>query len=183
MKKYTFLFLALIPFAAHAFDYYLEPSLGYQLSGKQEQTIANTDYEWSYNAPELGLKAGLAGMGFAGGLSVIQSLTYKSTLEKPAPKTTSDMSARHLGVFASFRFPILLKLWASYYFISDYKVKNGGTYKGNGFAVGAGYCMLPLMDLNLEFRNVTLDKFAGAKLIDDITAKELVFSVSVPISL
>jgi hypothetical protein len=188
MKKYAILFLALIPFVAHAFDFYLEPSLGYQLWGNQTQTVANTDYEWSYRAPELGLKAGLAGMGLAGGLTVIQTLTYEKKVEKPSNLTgKDDLSTRHLGVFASFRFPFLLKLWASYYFISDYKYKNGAnkdkSLKGNGFAVGAGYGLFPLVDLNLEFRDVTLNKFNGVKLNDEVAARELVFSVSVPLSL
>ena len=79
----------------------------------------------------------------------------------------------------------LLRFWGKYGLSSEYSVDGGSTsYTGSSFGVGAGFSILPLISLNLEYNFIQYDKNEnGVRLVTPIDVKELLLSVSVPFSL
>jgi hypothetical protein len=90
------------------------------------------------------------------------------------------------------RLPILLKLYAGYILnasgISSYSMNGASSQSakfdsGHGYKLGAGWTLFPLVDINLEYRNLTFDnwKLGGVKNNRNVTMGAWMVSVSVPI--
>ncbi len=105
-------------------------------------------------------------------------------------KSSDDnYNARMIGIFAGYRnqkTPV--KFWLTYYIDVEYNdsSSSGKTDKGNGYSIGIGYTGIDYIDINIEYRiiSVTLESFkditnAGASE-DDLNTQELILSISFP---
>ncbi|MDC0980423.1 hypothetical protein OAQ84_01670, partial [Bdellovibrionales bacterium] len=90
-----------------------------------------------------------------------------------------DITAKDLGVFAMFEFPILLRVWANYVFDATAAVSGISDTTGTALKLGVGYTGLPFVSLNFEIvkRNYTE---RGSSTID-LTSDTYFVSVGLPL--
>lgn len=124
--------------AAHA-GFFIEPFLGYAVSGKEDKGGSADIKGMDYGA-RLGATFAMFSIGaeYAGGAYEQDS------------SGGSDFDTTDIGLTFAFDFPIMIRLYASYYFKSEAK-SDALTEKGNGgYRIGIGYTGLPFVDINLE---------------------------------
>ena len=97
-----------------------------------------------------------------------------------------------MGAFVGFEFPILLRVFGTYYFSDEQETDSTNlttvsqkSSKGSGIALGAGYTGLPFLALNVEYRSFNHDESTNyngdtADLTTDNTFTEIMFSISLP---
>ncbi len=69
----------------------------------------------------------------------------------------------NLGAFIGYSFPILVRVYATYFFNSSIKDSNT-KYEGNTTRLGVGFSPLPFVDINLEYMTGTYDKVDGQSI-------------------
>jgi hypothetical protein len=167
--------LAFAP-SAHA-SLYLEPFLGY-LTGK-----TNGDPKYDVSGVDLGGRVGYSMLGFAVGGEVSRSDLSIDT------SPDIDFTPTNLGIFASFEFPILIRAYATYIFSSKGDYNSGGASaemdEGSGIRLGVGFTGLPFIAINLEYVDLSYDKFksGGASVGTDFQTKMYGINVSLPLDL
>jgi opacity protein-like surface antigen len=187
MKKILAALLVTFVCASAQASLYVEPYLGYRVSGSGKQKVLGSEDKYDFKGPVMGTRLGYGILGFSAGLEY--SLSSFDLEEDFGTKTKYETDGRDIGVFASFELPILFRVWATYHFSSQWKVKDGASkdkFKGNGFSLGAGYTGLPFVVLNLELKKLTFDEIAGVDLptagIDKFESTEIILSVSLPLN-
>lgn len=148
----TVLFLILL-FAQSAFASLLvEPYLGLNWVNKYDIDGGKT-----YNTgPGIayGGRLGLQKAGFQLGLDYMKTSSDMSNNDFKRNVTTTET-----GVFAGYRFPILIRVYAEYIFSAsgDTKIKDSSEdlKRGTGGKVGVGFTLLPFLDLNLDYRKIS----------------------------
>jgi opacity protein-like surface antigen len=172
----------------------IEPHLGYNISGTGDFNNEGIPFEIDYNGAQYGLKAGWQLLGFMVGLDY--------TLSNPEVETSAagfsgkdKFDTKELGVFAGYNLPILLRAWAGYYFDVTAETSGTGAYEagtelsGHTMELGIGFTGLPLVSLNLIYRNKAFDevkdstgttKLSGTQ---EVKASEIVLGVSLPLTL
>ncbi|MBI2520170.1 MAG: outer membrane beta-barrel protein [Bdellovibrio sp.] len=210
MKNWLLILLILLVLpAAHA-GVNIEPYLGYLIHNNEYKSTVtsalDTSYEYSYKTPLLGARLGYGMLGFSLGVDYSRSLgAFKFKQEKPASSAASDeYTNSNLGLYAGYKFPILIRVWGTYFLKNQLKLdKTGGAQdtddsveiNGKGFALGAGWTGLPFLAINLEYRSITYDEIkqrngttitlpyslGGATVTEKIKAKEIVLSASLPL--
>lgn len=173
----------------------IEPHLGYNISGSGDWTFEGTKIETDYSGAQYGLKAGWQLLGFMVGLDYTLSNPEVEFSVAGAGSSKNKMKSRELGVFAGYNLPILLRAWVGYYFDANSEADNDGFLSkgdeasGNTVELGVGFTGLPLVSLNLIYRNTTYDelkadgttlKLSGAEQIKN---SEIVLGVSLPLTL
>jgi len=172
----------------------IEPHIGYNVSGTGDFTWGGQKVETDYSGAQYGLRAGWQYLGFMLGMDYTMS---NPEVEFSAQGQTekNDMKNKELGVFAGYNLPILLRGWVGYYFNVKSEADNNGSFNkgdefsGNTMELGVGFTGLPLVSLNLMYRNVTLDEIktsAGTLKLSgnqEIKNSEIVFGVSIPFTL
>jgi hypothetical protein len=163
--------LAFAP-SAHA-SLYLEPFLGY-LTGK-----TTTGNKYDVSGTDLGGRVGFSTLGFAIGGELSRSDLSVDT------SPSADLTPTNLGVFASFEFPILIRAYATYIFSSKGDYAAGEVDEGSCFRLGVGFTGLPFIAINLEYVDLSYDKFkAGGVSVDsDLGLKMYGINVSLPLNL
>lgn len=154
----------------------VEPYLGYVVSGSDKGTPKT-----EFSGLEYGAKAGYSLVGVSFGADYNMSAT---TAEQTGA-TDTDFKGTNLGAFVGFEFPVLVKVWGSYYINSELKIDSGTTsgskYKGSGMGAGIGFKILPFVSLNLDYKKFTYDELAGVKLTTDVEVDWVVVGVSIPL--
>ncbi|MEK6624811.1 MAG: hypothetical protein AABY86_07575 [Bdellovibrionota bacterium] len=145
-------------------------------------------------------------LGLSLGLDYSQSLgAFKYKQDKPSTTTPSDEYTRNdLGLYVGYKFPLLFRVWGTYFLKNKMELDKSGTtesasdsveIEGKGYALGAGFTGLPFVAVNLEYRAITYDKIkqrngttvtlpysiAGTAVMNEIEAKDIVLSVSLPL--
>lgn len=170
----------------------VEPHVGYNL---HSSTTKETD-KIDYNGVQYGARLGVQSFGFIGGIDYTHS-NYTATT-KPA-SGTSDKDERkrdELGVFAGYKFPVLVRAWVGYNFLAkETQTKLGPTsgtkvgeyYKGHSTEFGVGFTGLPFVSVNLSYKMLSYDKqndtVKTTALNPKFEPKEIVLGVSFPINL
>jgi hypothetical protein len=180
--------LGFAPVAAFA-DLLIEPGLAYR-SGTYDGGTAATKGKVS----GVGLNARLAyefTIVFAG-----LDLGYSFGTATPDSGSSSDTTAVSVGPVVGASLPMLpLRFWLAYYMMDYATLKSTGTpaydliNNGTAIKVGAGYTIIPLVSVNLDYVTHTYtkseDKILGVTgdLNPNIKGTDIFLSVSVPLSL
>ena len=159
--------------AAHA-GVMLEPFVGYGMGSSKQGSSTYKDSGSAYGA-----RIAYSQMGFfVGGEYQGGSITSKPTTGSSTTAKITD-----LGATAGFQFPMLLRVFGTYFFSSEGKLDNGKV-TGSGMKVGIGYTAFPLVAFNLEYHTTTYSKFesggTSGDLTNKITGNLVMLSVSVP---
>lgn len=153
-----------------------EPSLGYSIIG--DTKVSNN----TAKGPQLGLALGYQEVGFVGGLKYVHSFIT----EKDPTLSLSGYHKNDFGLYAGYNFPILLRAWAAYYFVSDMTLPTNGTISGSTIEIGVGYQVIPMLSLNLEYRHYNESSVqvgsTNYPVIGNNVINEVVLGVSAPIN-
>jgi hypothetical protein len=162
--------LLLVVGAESQASFLIEPYLGYhmgkfEVSGNKDDA-KGTSYGGRLGFSQLGFQFGADYMG--GNWDIDSSPKFKA-------------SASNLGVFVGYDFPILLRVYGSYFF--DSKLKDSSTFEGNMIRLGVGFSPIPLLDINLEYLMGKYDKLNGSSLPSEAKLNMLGVTVSIPFTL
>jgi hypothetical protein len=150
----------------------IEPVLGYNFTSKASTVEKN------YNA---GDGVGYGGrLGFASGDGFQLGFDYlKSEINMSSGDFNKDIYEEDLGGFVGYKFKRLFKVYGTYIFSASGNTKINDRAEsldnGTGFKFGIGCTIIPLLDINLDYRKVGFNK--------DIAVDSMMLSVSVPINL
>lgn len=189
IKNLILLFTALFFFSQQSQGSFLiDPYLGFKLASGENSNNLITEYE--YNSLTYGSRLGLKFLGFSGGLDYsLSSVEMEASTGNTT--ITDDHEQKSFGVFVGYDFPIMMRIWATYFFDINYEdtdgTDKGDELNGSGLGLGAGWTILPLVSLNLEYRMISLDESVTSGVTnsltgdDEIEINELLFSVSIPL--
>lgn len=152
---------------SHA-DFLIEPYLGYHL-GKCEAGSSDVDAKGVTFGGRLGFST-MIGLQF--GLDYMGGEWRVDT----SPRTDATLS--NLGVFVGYEFPIMLRVFGSYFF--DAELKDTSKLEGDMIRLGVGLSPLPFIDVNLEYIKSTYDKLNGVSLGSDVKMDMYGITLSVP---
>lgn len=192
MKRGIELFFLIFIFSMFIRDGYassvVEPYIGY-LHGEYNSRSDATKHQ--YDSLGFGSRIGYRNTGFDLGMDLTFSL---STMEQRLPIASdppkTDYFTWGLGPYIGYQFPILLRVWITYYLYNSFSSRAGprsDTLSGNGYGIGAGYQLsfIPNIDVfaNLELRRISISKVEADSSISrvDNPINELFLSISVPI--
>ena len=148
---------------------YIEPFIGYE-TGETEE---NDDY----TGVGFGARLGYQMLGLAFGAEYASSgLTIKYT----DGSADQDADTTDLGLFVSYQFPILFRVFATY-FLDSTAEAGAAEFTGNGGTrLGVGYTGLPFVVINFEMLNRKYDtlKFGAISSSQDSDIKGYMLSVS-----
>ena len=141
----VFAFITILSFSQSSLaGFLIEPALGmFNLKQTSETTVSGTTVE-DEAEPEgtlTSLKLGYSTFGFATGLDHT-ILTDKD-----------NESIGSTGLFVSYKFPVLVKAYATYFLTS----KPDGVKSGTGTKIGVGFTGLPFVHLNVEMYSLNYD--------------------------
>ncbi len=203
MKILVFAMLLVLAIPVAQAGLHLEPYVGY-LSGKSKVTILGTEVKDTYKTAMIGARVGLGMMGVSAGVDYSMSPgTFELKQDTPATSAGPDKEKyKNLGIFVAFKFPVLFRVWGTYFLNSEMKVDTVGAgtgssvddkLKGKGFAVGAGFTGLPIVAINLEYRRITFDELDDGATgvttslptaaVSEFKTNEVMLSISAPFNL
>lgn len=187
MKRYLALLVLFITFQTQA-SILIEPLVGYQVAGKAE--FEGGDSYSGGMGPAFGGRLGYQNLGFQIGVDYLNS-----TLDMDDKDFKDDLKTGEWGAFVGFEFPILFRVYAGYIFSISGETAardetSGASLKtdlngGSGYKAGLGFTLLPFLDINFEYRNITVDswKIEGSKQDDDFKYGAYMLSLSLPFNL
>ncbi len=196
MKKllFTLLFFA---FQTQA-NILIEPYLSYTAFGGGESTVASAAAkdEYSPSGYDVGGRFGTQFLGLMGGLDIAKG-SIKVESERSIGSTFTDEYDRtRVGVFVGYNAPLLVRAWGAYHFLnkaedtnSSGRFSSGTKLDGTSLELGVGVTLLPLVSLNVGFRNNTYDEYetngTTTKLSGDneVSVQEIFVGVSLPLTL
>ncbi len=211
LKKLLPVCITVIGFNTHA-ALLVEPLVGLSLNGGGDSKIKvdngnTTNWENDYSALGYGLRLGYESiLGIMVGAEYSAQLSHGMKVKNKASGTFTydgvetneyefDASTRNIGIFVGYSFPILLRVWGTFFFDSTLSVEadatpravdaNGNEYDGSGRSFGVGYTGLPFISVNLEYRTFEWDEKrprANSNYTADHEASEIFLSVSAPFS-
>lgn len=190
LKKFGFLTVFIFALASSAkASILIEPLVGYSMAAKVE--VENYKTYSGGSGLSYGGRFGYQNLGFQLGVDYL-----KSTLDMDHKHFKNDFESSEFAGFIGYEFPILLKVYAGYIFSGQAESKgfvnptttlvqkadfNGGT----GGKLGVGFTILPFLDINLEYRQLTYDEFnlGGVKRIEEVNYSAYLLSVSLPFNI
>lgn len=176
-------------FSVHSYSAVLiEPVLGYNLGSKTSfksfDNVSGEDYTGG-SGVGYGGRLGYQNFGFQLGLDYLAS-----SIDMDDKDFKNNLSTSEWAAFVGFRFPVLLRVYAGYIFAASGETKDGDGEKvefsgGSGFKAGLGWTLLPLLDLNLEYRKTAYEdyKWGGSKLNQEVDMSSWFLSISVPLTI
>ena len=158
---------------AHA-DLLVEPFGGYEF-GKFKQSGTSDDI----SGVNYGARLGYESLGFMiGGEYALGSLKYT-----PSGGSNTDLSTTDAGIFVGYNFPILFRVYGTYYLLSDASSSSySSDLKGTGYRVGIGFTGLPFITLALEEVSRTYTKQGSSSLSSNVTINDTLLSVTLPLT-
>lgn len=151
-------------------DILIEPYLGYHL-GKWKAGSTSEDL----SGMVFGGRLGFSTLGFQAGLD------YMGGELKDDATPKSEFTVSNLGVFVGYNFPILVRVYGSYFF--DAELKDTFKLEGTAIRLGVGFSPLPLLDVNLEYMMGTYDKVNGSSINPDVKTDTYGLVLSIPFEL
>lgn len=208
----AFLFTVTTISFSHA-GFLIDPFLNYSFSDEAEQDIKTTGattvtskYDIG-GSPELGLRLGYSLLGFQAGLSHGFSISDSDTEYTQSNQTFRykyETSSSNTGLFLGYEFPILLRVYGTYFFSSkleftkdmdnDSEDDKDDEFTGKGFGLGAQYTGLPFLAIGLEFKSLKYDEFfnksnsqtynyprtSGSTTTEELKRNQILLTLSVP---
>ena len=171
----------------------LEPYLGYIVSGGGDAKFSSGGSTWDldYSGLQLGGRLGFSKLGLMAGLDYsFGSHEVEST--SGATTFKDDVDRDQLGFFVGYQFPMMLRVWGTYFFnaasegtqTGDHLFENTDEFSGSGMALGVGYTGLPFLSINLEYRTFDYDEWKSNGVdqanFQKYETTEILLSVSAP---
>lgn len=162
----------------------IEPFIDYAVSGKAKSGSDSDDV----SSTLFGARLGLTTLGFMYGL---EYNTGNYTVEDDTGD--SDGKVTNMGAFVGYEFPVMFRVWATYYFDStatpDPEGNSDFDMKGSGMRFGIGYTGLPYLSINLQYMTTTYDEVEGTvlgfpvntSLTDELKMETVLLGISVPL--
>lgn len=142
MKRFLAIFATVFVVGVGAqAGFLIDPYMSYIMSGKS--TLAGGDY--NVTGSDMGARVGWSMLGFGVGVDAAVSGTYTY---KDAT-TTSDATQSQMGLFVSYKFPILFRGYASY-MMNIKGTASTSTVYASGTKMGVQYTGLPFIALGVE---------------------------------
>lgn len=137
-------------------DILIEPYVGYGFGEYDDGTPE------SANGLAFGGRLGFQKFGFMVGAEYQRGIGESEETDG----STTDMTIENMGVFVGYNFPVLLRVYAGYEFLSNINSENTSQdtevdIKGTATKVGIGFTPLPLVAINLEYIMAKYDKWEG----------------------
>ena len=141
MKKLVAIFATILisGFTANA-GLLLEPYLNYITAGSTSRSSA------SITGNEIGARVGYDFLGFGIGIDTLLSGKYTYSLAG----VSTDTTPTQFGLFASYKFPILVRGYFTYLTSAKEKNSSGSEVSGTGTKIGIQYTGLPFIAIGLE---------------------------------
>jgi hypothetical protein len=155
----------------------LEPYLGF-VSGEAKQATTS-----KYTGTSYGARVGYTMLlGFAAGIDY----NAMNFTDDSSPK--NDLTSGDLGVFIAYKFPVLLRTYATYVPSASIDSKSNGTTStlkaGNSLKLGVGFTGLPFINVNLEYISGSYSDIESAgttvSLNPKFTTSAFALSISAP---
>ncbi len=91
------------------------------------------------------------------------SYAWMNSSNDPNSSTEYKMNKTDLGAFFGFEFLKLLRVWGSYYLVSEMKFDSPDSYKLRGTAVGGGIglTVLPYVSINAEAKYYNMNEITS----------------------
>lgn len=170
----------------------VEPYLGMLVNstGTTNDCSSNCDDEITGNA--IGAKIGYKQLGFSFGLDY--QMTTGTSTNEASGSSEFDLSISEYGLHVGYDFPILFRVYATYWLNSDYNISSGSNEytlnKASGYTLGVGYSVLPMVALNLELKNVDYSELdydvngsSGTGAETDYSVNFMTLKLSIPFSI
>ena len=150
----------------------LEPVLGYGM-GTYEQPVSgfiDTDMKGKSSGIYYGGRAGYGIGPVTIAADVLMAGAIKNKSDDPTWDDEDTKSRTMMGVTGVVSFPLLpIRLWLGYNFSDTVKMKDGSSIEGNGFKVGVGYTIIPMVSVNLDYITSTFGKIKNDPDFGDAT--------------
>lgn len=173
MKK-LLLALSMLTFTSVAqAGFMIEPYVGYETGSSKQSGSPDSDY----TGTTLGARLGYGMLGLSFGLDYTMA---SGTIDETTPPDT-DVDATDMGLFVSYEFPILLRVYATYILSSKADVGQPEDIEGSGMKLGVGFTGLPFVVINLEMTNRTFDEYDGQPITPEIDLNTYALVVSLPL--
>jgi hypothetical protein len=181
----SFILFSILTFSSARAAVLVEPLLGYNFAAKVDGPGGN--HYSGGNGLGYGGRVGFEKLGF-----LIAADYLHSNLNMHNSDFSDKLQTNEYGAVVGFRLPILLKFYGGY-IINATGTSSYGTggvasqsakfSSGHGYKLGVGWTLFPLLDINLEYRNLTFDdlKLGGVKNNRDTNMGAWMVSVSLPI--
>src|SRR5665213_583818 len=163
ISKISLGFVALLFAASAHADLLIEPYIGYSTGhwtqGNTTQSQSGVDY---------GARLGYQSLGFMVGLD------YMTGNQTDNSTNAYTITPNDLGVFVGYKFPVLLRVYGVYNFMSDPKYVNGSSSvkpDGSSYKLGLRFTGLPFVVSGLEYYGgtYTKDKVSNTSLNPNLT--------------
>lgn len=171
MKRYLLAVITVLTVSSQANAFFIEPFLGYGISGKASGDWGSDDVKGMDYGARLGMSFAMFGVGveYAKG-------QYEADTSGSEKFDTTDIGATFI-----FEFPILIRAYATYFFKSEADDFSG---KG-GYRVGVGYTGLPFVAINIEmvkraYEEVDVAILGTMDSDSDFTMTQIGISVPLP---
>jgi len=155
MKKiFLILAVSLLGGAAANAGFLVDPYFGYTASGTTSSSSLT-----AISGTELGGRFGYSTMGFGFGLDAVIAGTTTFTTSG----TATNYAPFHYGVFASYKFPVLVRAYVSYLLSTkDTESVTKDYITGTATKIGVQYTGLPFVAIGLEMFSGTASKYTLA---------------------
>jgi hypothetical protein len=190
----VFIFMTFVSAKSNA-EILIEPFVGQESSGSTEDNDKST-------AIAYGARLGYSMLGLSFGVQYSMFDGDREEIDDAGVKK-HDLTGSDLGLFVGYRFPMFIKVWATYFVASSVKIAKFAIdpddsgpattltgdleLEGSGAELGIGFTFIPFVDLNIAYRSITYDdnKYTAASNadIEESDRDALVLSVSVPFTL
>lgn len=155
-------------------DWLIEPYLGYH-TGKLKVSSADSDANGVTYGGRLGFQS------FTG---LMLGADYMTGAWTAKTNPHQDMTPKELGVFVGYDFPVLMRVYATYFFDSKLDFDNGSNLEGHDMRLGVGFkTLIPLVTINLEYGFGNYDKSHGHSLSNEYKTNYYGLTVSLPLTL
>ncbi len=167
-------------------DIFIEPWVGYE-GGTFKFDGASTAMSSSTTPPTSGT---ITGSNFGGrlgfkflGFMVGGEYSYAGLSEKPSSGSSLSQKSTDGGVFVGFNFPMLLRVYATYFVSSSATVDTYvGDFSGSGYRAGVGFTGLPFVVINVEAIGRDYNKYSGNAISGgDLKNTSVCVNISLPL--
>jgi hypothetical protein len=112
----------------------------------------------------------------------------RSSIEMSSNDFKENLDTKEWAAFVGYRFPILFKVYGAYIFnaTADTDISNATAKfdNGSGWKVGVGTTILPIFDINIEYREGQYGTGkVGGQSVGGRSFQAMMLSVSVPFNL
>lgn len=157
----------------------VEPYMGYGITGfEATDTGSSSAVEFAVDGQSVGGRLGITMFGFFAALDYEMGSRDFELDSGTSSQTLVEKDVKNQGIAIGWDVPILpIRFWGKYIFSSEWE--EGPTlWEGKASAIGVGFTMLPIIDINIEVKKYTLDSGTGS--LGEVTGQEVFIGLSAP---